>query len=291
MKKGKKRAADKKQRIWSFMRLWMAALAVVLCGVNSTAVTACAQTMEEWEGEAHVYDETGLLAPEDAARLEQLCGKIEKDRQIHILLAMTEDTRGKSPEAYADDFYDDRYPKTQDENGMVVLIDMGAREMWISTAGVMRYYLNDREIDRILDLMYEAVSDSDYAGAMEQAIREAEQEIEKGISSGDYLIDENGRVHRYRRITAAEALIAAAVGAGVFCAVFFGVRRAYRGKHSETGGYARTVGPHIENRRDTLIDRHVTVRRIPKNPPSGGGGSTVHTSSSGRSHGGGGRSF
>ena len=107
-------------------------------------------------------------------------------------------------------------------------------------------------------------------------------------------MDENGKIQKIRRITLLEGLIAAAAGAVVFCLVYFGVRCSYKKKgDSGTLAYARTRDLKLEQRRDFLVDRHVSVRRLPKDPPpgEGSGRSTVHTSSSGRSHGGGGRSF
>ena len=87
----------------------------------------------------HVYDEAGLLSAEEAAALEQRCREIETQNRIHILMVTTEDTEGKTQEEYADDFYDSVYPEEKDENGALFLIDMGERELWISTAGIMQY--------------------------------------------------------------------------------------------------------------------------------------------------------
>ncbi len=244
----------------------------------------------------HVYDEAGLLSDEEAAALEQRCREIETQNRIHILMVTTEDTEGKNQEEYADDFYDSVYPEEKDENGALFLIDMGERELWISTAGIMRYYMSDREIDELLDHMYDEVSRRDYAGAFQGAADDVEMVIARGVSAGDYLIDENGKIIHYRSITAVEVVFAAIAGVAVFCLVFFCVRYSYRKKvKSDVRGYGRISSIRLETNRDTLIDHHVTSRRIPTNPPPGsggpGGGSSVHTSSSGRSHGGGGRSF
>ena len=244
----------------------------------------------------HVYDEAGLLSDEEAAVLEQRCREIETQNRIHILMVTTEDTEGKTQEEYADDFYDSVYPEEKDENGALFLIDMGERELWISTAGIMQYYMSDREIDELLDHMYDEVSQQDYSGAFQGVADDVEAVIARGVSSGDYLINENGKIIRYRSITTVEVVLAAIAGVMVFCLVFFSVRYSYQKKvKSDVRGYGRVSGIRLETNRDTLIGHHVTSRRIPTGPPPGsggpGGGSSVHTSSSGRSHGGGGRSF
>lgn len=241
----------------------------------------------------HIFDRAELLSEAEEKRLEELCQNAE-EQGIHILLITAGDTQGKTSEEYADDFYDLVYPEEDDENGAAVLINMEAREVWISTAGIMRYCLTDREIDQILDHLSLLLKQEEYAAALERAADDIRQAAKEGISSGTYLVDENGKIHRIRRITLLEGLIAAAAGAAVFCLVYFGVRCSYRKKGgSGAPGYARTRDLKLEQRRDFLVDRHVSVRRLPKDPPPGAGSgrSTVHTSSSGRSHGGGGRSF
>lgn len=244
----------------------------------------------------HIYDGAGLLTDEESASLEQRCREIETRESIHVLMVTTEDTQGKSQQAYADDFYDEVYPKDSDENGVLVLIDMSERQLYVSTAGIMQYYLSDREIDTLLDHMYEEAAAADYAGAFQRSADDIELAIQRGISSADYLIDENGRIIRYRRITPFELAFAAASGVLVFCLVFFSVRHSYKKKvKTDARGYGRVSDVTLRKDRDMLVSRHVTSRKIPQGPPPGsggpGGGSSVHTSSSGRSHGGGGRGF
>ena len=41
-----------------------------------------------------------------------------------------------------------KYPK--EPNGVCFLIDMGQRQIVISTSGIMQYYMSDAEIDDIL---------------------------------------------------------------------------------------------------------------------------------------------
>ena len=81
----------------------------------------------ETDGMVHIYDEAGLLSGSESEQLEQRCQQIETQSQIHILMVTTEDTQGKSQMEYADDFYDDIYPEKKDENGVLVLIDIGKR--------------------------------------------------------------------------------------------------------------------------------------------------------------------
>ena len=71
-----------------------------------------------------------------------------------------------------------------------------------------------------------------------------------------------------------------------------------RKKNRGAKGYADLKRVKIRDRRDALIDRHVSMHKIPRDDGNhggggsgggggGGGGSHVHTSASGNSHGGG----
>ena len=272
-----------------------ALLSVMIVLFCSSPMAVFAQGADSQAVLTHVFDDAGLLAESDAERLEEICLEVETRQEIHILMVTTEDTGGKTQQDYADDFYDRVYPEESEKNGVLVLIDIGERELWISTAGIMRYYLSDREIDDLLDHMYEEASAEDYAGAFERAAEDIRLSIERGISTGDYLIDENGNVTRYRSITPVEIGLAAAAGIAVFCLVFFSVRHSYQKKvKSDVRGYGRVSDVNLNTDRSVLVSRHVTTRRIPQSPPpgsGGSGGSSVHTSSSGTSHRGGGRSF
>ena len=122
--------------------------------------------------------------------------------------------------------------------------------------------------------------------------------FERGVSEADYLITEDGSIIHYRKINSTEAMIAVLLAAVTGFGVYFGIRKSYRRKKNRGAkGYADLKRVKIRDRRDALIDRHVSMHKIPRDDGNhggggsggggGGGGSHVHTSSSGNSHGGG----
>ncbi|MDY2937062.1 MAG: TPM domain-containing protein [Fusicatenibacter sp.] len=246
----------------------------------------------------YVYDNARILGENEAAKLESSCRDFEEKTKSHMVI-LTENSSGtKESQEIADDFYDKKYPNEKDENGICLLIDMGQRQIVISTSGIMRYYLSDREIDDILDCASGYAGDGDYAQAFETMISMSLESYDRGVSEGDYLVDETGKIIHYRTLSVWEMMFAVICGVITALLVYFGICGSYRKKKNQGArNYARLGEVKIRDSKDVLIDRHIMTRKIPKNPPPGhggggrSGGSSVHTASSGRSHGGGSKKF
>ena len=115
----------------------------------------------------------------------------------------------------------------------------------------------------------------------------------------EYQITEDGSIIHYRKINSTEAMTAVLLAALTGFCVYFGIWKSYRRKKNRGAkGYADLKRVKIRDRRDALIDRHVSMHKIPRDDGNhggggsgggggGGGGSHVHTSASGNSHGGG----
>ena len=216
-------------------------------------------------------------------------------QSIHMVILTERSSGSEDCQAIADDFYDKKYPK--EPNGVCFLIDMGQRQIVISTSGIMQYYMSDAEIDDILQAAQGYAKDGDYAGTFAKMITMTQECFDRGVSDADYLITEDGSIIHYRKINSTEALIAVIAAAATGILVYFGIWKSYRRKKNRGAkSYADLKRVKIRDRRDALIDRHVSMHKIQKDDGNhgggvsgggGGGGSTVHTSSSGNSHGGG----
>lgn len=169
----------------------------------------------------------------------------------------------------------------------------------ISTSGIMQYYMSDAEIDDILQAAQSYAKEGDYAGTFAKMITITQECFDRGVSEADYLITEDGSIIHYRKINSTEAMIAILLAALTGFCVYFGIWKSYRRKKNRGAkGYADLKRVKIRDRRDALIDRHVSMHKIPRDDGNhggggsgggggGGGGSHVHTSASGNSHGGG----
>lgn len=246
-----------------------------------------------------VFDQADLLTDQEEEALEKLAKEYFEEWDMNFLAVTTEDAEGKSSREYADDFYDTYFPEASEEDGVLYLIDMDHREIYLSTSGEAIRYLTDSRIDYILDEAFEEVADGDYYETFLEFFENTEYYLKQGIPSGQYNYDtETGEIDRYRepkKITVLElviALAAALAAAGGTCAWIVGK---YQLKFEDFHYDAYTDSEvRLSVKEDCLINSFVTHRRIPRNNGGSGGGagrSSIHTSSSGRSHGGGGRGF
>ena len=245
-----------------------------------------------------VYDEAGLLSEDERVALLEQVNALREKTGWDIFAVTTANANGKSARAYADDFYDAQ--TAEDSNGVLALIDMDNRDIYLSTCGEAIRYLEDARIEAILDDAFSYVVDGDYAGCLSVMIRGVEYYYEKGIHEDQYNYDvETGAVSEYRTLTWMEVVPVALLSAGVGIAIYCIIMNRYSLKGS-TGNdsypYTRYGKVDLTDTEDRFVHQTITHHVIQTNNGGGNGGggghrSSVHHSSGGRSHGGGGRSF
>lgn len=251
--------------------------------------------------EYFVYDHADLLSVQEEEYLENLAAERKEQWNMNFLVVTTDDARGKNSMEYADDFYDARFPEESEKDGVLYLIDMDNREIYLSTCGEAIRYLTDNRIENILDEAYEYVADVDYYGTFVTFFEKTEAYLIKGIPSNQYNYDINtGEVEAYQEplnITVGEIMFAL-VAALVSAAATIGMIKAKYQLKFEDFHYDAYTNSQVDLavKQDRLVNTFVTHRRIPRDDGSsvrsgGGSRSSVHHSSGGRSHGGGGRKF
>lgn len=258
-----------------------------------------------------VVDEAGLFSDADIRDMEQIMDRIEREHQVDLAVLATRNVPTDYSESlwkvrdYADDYYDrGGFGMGEDFSGMLILLDMNNRVIWLSTGGVMMSYINDSREEAIIDEAYYYLTSGQYGKAMIAALRKTESFMNRGREEGTFLYDEvtGQRIGGiYNALTSGEIGVAAVAGGAVALVIFLSVSGAYNLKGS-TYSYDRASNSSIVLTRDDEQYLRQYVRRTPRNTgthggmsSSGGvrrsGGSGVHRSSGGRSHGGGGRRF
>ena len=279
------------------------------------------------QAETKVYDYANLFTLEEIENLETSATQVAEKYQMDIGIITTNDAEGKSAQDYADDFYDDNgYGYGSNLDGLLFLIDMDNREIYISTCGLGIQYFTDLRISKMLDSAYNYVSKEDYYGSALDFIQNVETNINKGIPSDQQTVDKdfsdprvdynNSNIyeapskHVPFRTSSGQPLnprsIALSVGVAALAAaiIAFIVRSIvqYTYKHPRY-----TIPPtrpddlsvHYTEKEDRFVTSHTSRVKIQTNNDSGHGGghgggggiSSSHHSSSGQSHGGGGRGF
>ena len=247
-----------------------------------------------WADNVTVDDQSGLFTPEEVTELNQLAQEINQKIKGEVFIVTT-NSNTSSPETFADNYLRERIGN--DQNGAVLLLDMGQREIYLSTSGNMIDYITDKRLNTILDEIYNAMSASDYGLAGRIFLTRSLEYVEAGVPKGQYRNDrDTGKITYYKVLTPFEALLSllfALLISGVFFLVIKSRYQLKMGTYKYP--FLEKANFSVGEKDDKLIHSFVTTRRIPKPSSndgggSGGGGSTTH-SSGGGTFGGGGRSF
>ncbi|MCD2492012.1 TPM domain-containing protein [Lacrimispora sp. NSJ-141] len=262
----------------------------ILCGFDSE--------------EQKIYDEAGLLSGQEEEELQDLLVKKAQETEQDFIIVTTDDNEGKSARSYADDFYDTHKFGYEKENGsgVLLLLDMDGREVYISTAGTAIQNYTDAEIDNTLDSLIPLMKKKDYMGVCRTFIEDAGRRLTGGdeAQNGYYDADSDqfvsAELSGWQKVfTPSRILIhlaAAFVLSGIIVACIAHNRKTKMSVGS--GTYLKDGQLGFRARSDRFTHTTVVTRHIPRDNDShssGGGYSSSHTSSGGHSHGGGGRSF
>lgn len=243
-------------------------------GNNTSAAIATTPS-----GGPTLLDPENLLSKNQQESLSKKALEVGQKFGLDVVLAIMTTETGQSAMANADDLFD---YGNYGPDGILGLVDVANRTVWVSTTGTAKELLSNSTLDSIAEKVVEknSMGDAEYAGAMNTLMA--------GIE--DKLLDTRPR------LKAIDVGIAAGVALLVFL-IFFGITNtAYR----QPKGAARKINlktqaiANYEDIQDNLIDSHVSQAVISRSSSSGGGGGGgggFHTGSSGSSHGGGGASW
>ena len=115
-----------------------------------------------------VYDEADLLSSAEEKSLSDIIMSCERGTGWKFLFVTAEGIAENGTDLYAEDRYDDLYGAGTD--GMILLIDMDNRMIWISSFGEAERYLSAEKIDSILTLADDNLRDEEYGDAASQVI-------------------------------------------------------------------------------------------------------------------------
>lgn len=212
-----------------------------------------------------VYDFAVLFSEEEINDLyNKIQTYIEKFNMDMVIVSINNNNKGTAQE-YADDFYDYNYFGTNSsKDGILFLIDMDTRQIYISTTGKAIDKYNDNKIDSILDSSYKYMTEKNYYKA-------AEVFIDKASSNN---------------IPWALIIILPFLTATIPVIIFVCKNKMVK-KATEANRYIDKDNIKIIKSNEAFITTN-TIRTKIETPSTT---SSTHTGSSGTSHGGGGRSF
>lgn len=239
-----------------------------------------------------VYDFADLLSNSEEENLYLRINNYIDTTNYDLAIVTINYNNKASAMEYADDFFDyNKFGFSSRRDGVLILIDMDTRKIWLSTSGMTIKMYNDSRIDSIIDAGYNYLTRQDYYNCLVKMIDKLDSYFTAGYPSGNnnLIIDDNGDPYYIKKIP----YILIFLMSGVICAITSSVlyfKTSSKIKKQNTVTY---INPNITNiiKNDQFVTTYTSRIRIQSNSGGSGGGSSFHSSSSGRSHGGGGRSF
>ncbi|MDR4886359.1 TPM domain-containing protein [Fredinandcohnia sp. QZ13] len=248
----------------------------------------------------YVFDQANLFSETEIVELQEQASNLTEQFQMDIRIVTTNDSEGKTARQYASDFYDSHgfgYGETED--GILYLIDMDNREVYIFTRDRIVDYFPDYTVEEILDHVYPYLTEDAFGESAKTFLSDLEATMNAGIPEGSTSDRDGGYAQTDPSYSSSsgtsqgelvqELLIyfAIAIGVGV---ISVGVMAMYnKGRSTTTAStYLESNSFNVTNKMDRHYNTRVTQQKIQQNTNSGGG--SFSGGGGGRS-GGGGRGF
>ncbi len=269
-----------------------------------------------------IDDAASLFTEEEIGYIDENASDFASESGFSVAVVTTDDATGKSAMEYADDYYDGLiFDSGWSENGMLFLIDMDNREIYVSCAGLCIDEYSDSELNTIIDKGYDCVVNEEYAKCILVMIDEArylasggyysdESVITDSFITGDNIYDDYYYDNDYSygndyyeapepetfKVSHVFVYIVIGLAAGLITVLVIKNNYKNTGKGDEFN--ANDISLELTASNDNIISRNVITTKIPRNnnhnrPGGGGGGGkvSVHRSSGGVRHSGAGRKF
>ena len=248
--------------------------------------------------EEKVYDFAELFTNEEEKELFNNMSDYITTYNMDMVIVTINENNKSDAEEYARDFYDYNYfGKNKNYDGIILLFDMGTREIFVATTGNAQILYDDYRIERLLDYVYEGIIEEKYYDGASDFINGATDYAKEGIpdSNDGYIIDKDGNyVKAPKKMNLLAASICGLITATIVLIIFISKHKGIK-LATNANAYINNENIKFNPRVDKFISTHTSTVRINSGGGSsrGGrsGGSSTSFGSSGRSHGGGGRKF
>ena len=234
-----------------------------------------------------VYDFAELFNESQELNLRSGLKNFLDDNNLDIVIVTTNENSQTAME-YADDFYDyNDFGVGGSKDGLLMLIDMSNRTIWISTTGKAIKIYKDKDIDAILDEVFASLgTDENFYEASKTFIKASQQKY-------DAYTNQSSPLHKVRFFLIGLVFNPPAyVITMIIVTILVSVEKRKSKKLVKTAiNYFSASDVKVLDKKDTYIRTTTTRRTIERSNSNSSGGSSTHRSSSGRTHGGGGRKF
>lgn len=127
------------------------------------------QPAESQSVRSRLTDGAGLLSEADAARLLERLNTQSQAMDFDLVIVTANTLNGKSPQEYADDFYDSgSFGYGTEKDGILLLVSTENRDWYITTTGSGIRIFGQDALNELQDSFQGCLSAGDYAGAFDR---------------------------------------------------------------------------------------------------------------------------
>ena len=229
-----------------------------------------------------IYDFADLYTDSEEVSLYNEVSNYIMSYDMDLVIVTINSNNKSSPQEYADDFYDyNDFGISSNRDGVLFLIDMQTREIYMSTTGSAIRMYNDYRINEALDKVYQYMSNGNYYEGTSNYIDVISDYAREGYPSN------NGSSGMEGPPPIVIAIIASLIITIVIMIILVSKNKLVR-KATTAEEYLNKESVDIKKTGEILVSSHTSKHKIEHD---NGGGSSTHIGSSGGSHGGGGHRF
>jgi len=160
---------------------------LLLCAALAMPALAATYPAGIDESLPRMDDGAGLLMSVPAEALDARARELSLQYEMDLVIVTRRGLSGKTPMEYADDYFDYggygwREAATDDittGSGMVLLLDMQERDIWISTKGEGMNVFPDSRVNRLVEAIKPELGSGQYRAAFSRFLDEAEARLEE----------------------------------------------------------------------------------------------------------------
>lgn len=263
-------------------------LTVMLCLIAVAPIYLRAESVSGDSQLSRLVDNAELLSSAEEEKLLGKLDKISESLKFDIVVVTTDSLFGKTPTAYADDFYDENgYGYGDSKDGVLLLVSIEDRDWYITTTGFGITAITNAGKDYISDEFTPYLSDGEYYEAFEKYADLCEKFVVKAEKGEPYDIG-NMPKEPFGIKYLFGAIAAGVVISLIIVLIMKGQLKTVR-RQAAANSYVVPGSMKLTKEKDLFLFANVSKVQRPKNNSSGG--SSTHTGSSGTTHGGGGGKF
>lgn len=244
----------------------------------------------------NVKDIGKYLSDNEATNLQTDIDGVVKKYGLDVVVVITKDTEGKSSRDFADDYYDSKgYGVGNDHSGLLMLINMGKREVWISTTGKAIDIFTDSRISSMVKNVTTPLSSAKYYDACSTFLKDVKNYANMGVPTGQSRVANSvtnvvvKKTYFQKVLIMTKTTFVYIASLLIALAAILIASLSNKGKVTITSKTYESQGSFsITHTNDDYIREHTTCTKVKKDSDNN---SSTHSSSSGETHGGGGGSF